>query len=52
MLLWHRFKEILMGKLMLQSDTQTRLVVHGSAQLCIPHASYLWRPTCVYINVF
>lgn len=39
MQLWHSFKESLIGKLMLQSDTQTRLVVQGSAQLCILHIS-------------
>lgn len=39
MQLWHSFKESLIGKLLLQSDTQTRLVVQGTAQLCISHIS-------------
>lgn len=42
--------------LCVESDAQSRLVVQGSAQLCIPHGSLLpllrlWRRVCVYINV-
>ena len=44
---WHRFKEGLIGKRMLHTDSQSRLVVQGSAQLCIPYASlYCHYSTC------
>lgn len=44
---WHRFKERLIGKWMLCLDSQSRLVVQGSAQLCIPHASLLYTISLV-----
>ena len=51
---WHRFKERLIGKL--HSDSQSRLVVQASAQLCIPRASrlppfHLRRRVCVCVCV-
>ena len=51
---WHRFKERLIGEL--HSDSQSRLVVQASAQLCIPRASrlplfHLRRLVCVCMCV-
>lgn len=60
---WHRFKETdreadAAVAQCVESDALSRLVVQGSAQLCIPHASplplfHLWRRVCVcvYRNV-